>query len=105
MRNHITGQLPADIWLFKNRLVGTYGNINENELQIKYDATTKLTYDVIKPIDDVFNAVEDLCEIKELANCPYLARQQVNIRYLVVSKQPIKNDVRKRVHKSIEDKT
>ena len=106
VRNCITGQLPADIWLLKNHLFDTYGNINENELQTQYDITTKLTYDVSEPIDDAFNTVEDLYKVTELADCPYLARQQVNIRYLVVSKQPIfRNDVRQSMRKPIEYKT
>ena len=70
VRNLITGKLPAYIWLLKNHLIDTYGKINENELQTKYDVTTKLTYDVSKPIDDVFNVVDYLCEITELANYP-----------------------------------
>ena len=57
----------------------TYGIINENELQKIYDETTKLAYNVSERIDDIFNSVEYLCEIAELANFPYSARQQVNI--------------------------
>ena len=33
------------------------------------------SHNVSAPIDDVFNAVEDLCKITELENCPYSARQ------------------------------
>ena len=72
VRNRITGQLPADIRLLKTHLFNTYGRFNENKLQTKYDKTTKLTYNASDPIDDIFNSVEDLCEILELANCPYL---------------------------------
>ena len=90
----------------KTHLFDTYGKINENEIQTKYDETTKLTYNVSDPIDDIFNPVEDLCEIAELENCPYSARQQVNIGYLIVSKQPIfRSDVRKWMMKSSVDKT
>ena len=86
MQSRITGQFPADIWLLKTHLFDTYGRINENELKTKYDKTTKLTYNVSEPIDDIFNSVKDLCGIAELENCPYSARQQVNIGYLIVSK-------------------
>ena len=41
VQNRITGQLPAEIRLLKNHLFNTYGRINENELQKKYDTTTK----------------------------------------------------------------
>ena len=64
----ITGQLPVDIQILKIHLFDTYGRINENELQTKYDETKKLEYNVSDPIDDIFNSVEDLCKIAELAN-------------------------------------
>ena len=58
------------------------------------------------PIGEVFNSVEDLCEIAELANFPYSARQQVNIEYLILSKQPIfRSDVRRWMRKPKIDKT
>ena len=63
VRNRIIGQLPAEIWLLKTHLFHTYGRINENKLQTKNDKITKLTYNVSDPIDDIFNSVEDLCEI------------------------------------------
>ena len=106
VRNRITGKFPAEIRLLKIHLFDTYGRINENELQTKYYETTKLTYDVSYPIYDIFNSVEDLCEIAELANCPYSARQQVNIGSLIVSKQPIfRSDVRRWMRKASVDKT
>ena len=64
-RNHITGQFPGDIRLVKNYLFDTYGKINEQELQTKYDDTTKLHHNVSYPIDDIFNTVEDLGEIAQ----------------------------------------
>ena len=106
IRNRITGQLPGDIRLLKNHLFSTYGKINEQELQTKYDETIKLSYSVSDPIDDIFNAVEDLCEIAEFADTPYSPRQQVNIGYLIVNRQPIfRGDVRKWMRKSLVDKT
>ena len=106
IRNRITGQLPGDIRLIKTHLFTTYGKINEQELQTKYDDTTKMSYSVSDPIDDIFNAVEDLCEIAEFADTPYSPRQQVNIGYLIVNKQPIfRSDVRKWMRKPPAEKT
>ena len=106
IRNRVTGQLPGDIRLLTNHLFSTYGKINEQELQTKYDETTKMSYSVSEPIDDIFNAVEDLCEIAEFAETPYSSRQQVNIGYLIVNKQPIfRSDVRKWMRKPTVDKT
>ena len=89
VRNRITGQLPVDIRILKILMFDTYGRINENEIQTKYDETTKLAYNVSDPIDNIFNSVKDLCEIEELENFLYSARQQVNIGYLILSRQPI----------------
>ena len=106
IRNRITGQLPGDICLVKTHLFSTYGKINEQELQTKYDKTTKMSYHVSDPIDDIYNAVEDLCEIADLAETPYSPRQQVNIGYLIVNKLPIfRSDLRKWMRKPIADKT
>jgi len=106
IRNRITGQLPGDIRLVKTHLFSTYGKINEQELQTKYDETTKMSYHVSDPIDDIYNAVEDLCEIADLAETPYSPRQQVNIGYLIVNKLPIfRSDLRKWMRKPIADKT
>jgi len=64
IRNRITGQLPADIRIIKNHLFDKCGKIHESELQIKYNETIKLIYNISDPIDDIFNAVGDLCEIE-----------------------------------------
>ena len=106
IRNRITGQLPSDIQIIKDHLFDTYGKINEAELQQKYDETTKLNFDISDPIDNIFNAVEDLCEIAEFAKTPYSARQKVNIGFLIVSKHPIfQSDSRKWMRKPLVDKT
>ena len=83
-----------------------YGKINESELKIKYDETTKLTYNISDPVDDILNTVENLCKISEFAQTPYSARQKVNIGYLIVSNHPIfRSDLRKWRRKPIQDKT
>ena len=71
--------------ILKNHLFDTYGKINENKLQEKYDTTLKISYNISDPIDYIFNAVEDLCKIAELANNPYSERQQVKIGFLILN--------------------
>ena len=106
VRNRTTGQLPGDIRLIMTHLFTTYGKITEHELQEKYDETLKLTYDVNEPIDIIFNAVEDLCEVAELAESAYTPKQQVHIGYIIISKQRIfRSDVRKWMGKPAVDKT
>ena len=98
--------LPGYIRLVTNHLFFTYGKIDGQELQTKYDETTDMSYSVSEPIDDISNAVEDLCGIAEFAESPYSSMQQVNLRYLIVDKQPIfRSDVMKWMRKPTIDKT
>ena len=74
-------------------------------MQLKYDTTTKLTYNISYPVDDIFNAVKDLCEIAEFAQTLYPVRQKVNIGYLIVSEHLIfRSDLWKRTRKPIQEK-
>ena len=57
IRNWIIRQLPADIRIIKNHLFSMYRKINESGLQKRYDETTKLSYNISDPIDDIYNAV------------------------------------------------
>ena len=75
IRKLITGQVPGDICILKYH----FGKINDNELQTNYDEITNMSYNVSGYIRDIFNAVEDLCEIAESAQTPYYPRQQVSI--------------------------
>ena len=89
-----------------NHLFNTYGKISETELQEKYDETIKLTYQISEPIDVIFDAVEDLCEIADIAGTAYTPEQKVNIGFLIVSKQRVlRSDVRKWMRKPAADKT
>ena len=67
IRKRIIGQLPADIYIINNHLFDTCAKINESELQLKYDETTKLTFNISYPVDNILNAVKELCKIAEFA--------------------------------------
>ena len=49
VQNRIIGQLPADIRLTMNHLFTTYGKIDKQILQTKFDETTKIAYSVSNP--------------------------------------------------------
>ena len=99
VRSRITGQLPTDIRVIMNHLFTTYGAITEHELQEKYDETLKITYNVTEPIDEIFNAVKDLCEVAD-------AIQQVHIGYIIVRKQRVfRGNVRRWMRKLTVEKT
>ena len=102
--SRITVQLPADIKIIMTHLFKAYGKVNEQELQTKYDET-KMVYNISDLIDDIFNTIEDLVELAKLAGCPYTLQQQINIGYLIVSKQGIFiDDVRKWIRKPVTQK-
>ena len=48
-----------------------------------------MLYDIIEPIDTVFNAVDDVRAITELENYPYTAMQMVDMTYIDINKPPI----------------
>ena len=55
-----------------------------------------MSYDITEPIDVIFNSVDDLREIAELAGRPYSPIQMVDLGYMVIVKQPIfRSDVRR----------
>ena len=79
-----------------NHLFTTYGKINEQELQTKFNDTTTKSYSVRNPVSDIFNAAEDLVDLAKLSGCAYTKTQQVNMGYLIESKQRIfRDNVRK----------
>ena len=53
-----------------NHLFKTYEKVNEQELQTKYNKTTKMAYNITDPIDNIFNTAEDLVELAKLTECP-----------------------------------
>ena len=88
MINRVTGQVPSDIQLLVMSLFTIYGKILAYKLKEKYDAVATMPYEIVEPIDTIFDAVDDLREIAELANRPYTATQMVDLGYIVVSQPP-----------------
>ena len=61
--NRVTGQVPSDIRLLFSSLFSIYGKISANQLREKYDEVATMSYEVMEPIDVIFNSVDDLREI------------------------------------------
>ena len=81
-----------------------YGKISAHKLKEKYDTVATMPYDIVEPIDTIFDAVDDLREIAELANRPYTATQMVDLGYIVVSQLPLfRSDVRRWLRKDPAD--
>ena len=60
--------------------------ITPQELRVRYKAVEHLKHKIEEPIDILFNAIEDMGEIAELARRPHSTTQIVNLGYIVVSK-------------------
>ena len=66
------------------------------QLQAKYDSVEQIEYAIEEPIAIVFDAIEDLQEIAELAGKPFSPEKNVDLGYMVVSTNRIfRSDVRK----------
>ena len=96
IRNRVTGQVPAEIRALVLHLFRIYGKITPQQLRGKREAVEQMDYKIDEPIAIIFDAIEDLVEIAELAGRPYTADQIVDIGYIVLSKNRIfRSDIRK----------
>ena len=89
LRNRITGQFSTDIRLLMMSLFQIYGKISANNLTDKFDNVATISYNIDETISVIFDAVDDLREISELANRPYTNQKMVDLGYIIVSKLPI----------------
>ena len=65
-----------------------------------------MSYDITEPIDIIFNVVDNLREIIDLAGRLYSLVRMVDLACLVISKQPIiRSDVRRWLRRPQEDQT
>ena len=68
LRNRVTGQVPADTRTLILSLFAIYGKISPTKLREKYDLVTTMVHEIVEPIGTIFNALDHLREIAELAN-------------------------------------
>jgi len=55
-----------------------------------------MPYNIVKPINAIFNTTDDLREISELVGRMYTPQQMVNLGYIMISSLPIfHSDVRR----------
>ena len=65
-----------------------------------------MVYDISEPIDMIFNAMDDLTEIVELATRPYTDIQMVDFGDMVLARQPIfRSDIRRWLRRDPADQT
>ena len=71
LRNRVTSQVPSNISLLFSSLFVIYGKISSNQLKEKYDEVASMSYDITESIDVIFNAVDELRDIADLAGRQY----------------------------------
>jgi hypothetical protein len=86
IRNRQTNSLTGTVQQIINHLLDTYGRITPTMIDDYEQNLKSLTYDPASPIDNIFNAVEDLMEYAELATQPYTQRQAVAKAYTIINK-------------------
>ena len=64
-------QVPTHIYQLFMILFTIYGKISAKKLRTKYDDTTTIFYNIIDPIDIMFNAINYLREMGELTGRLY----------------------------------
>lgn len=62
-----------------------HGKITPAELQQRAMTVTALVYDPINPIDDVFDAVQEVIDMAQVAGAPYMVQHIVNMAYVIVN--------------------
>ena len=62
------------------------GKISANKLKEQYDNVATVSFNIDEPINTIFNDVDGLREISDLANCPYTDIQMVYLGYIVLLK-------------------
>ena len=87
--NRITGQVTFEIRALILHLFLVYGKFTAQKLHKMYDDKATMDYNLVDPINIIFNAVDDFFETAELLGRPYLPTQVVNLTYMIVSSQLI----------------
>lgn len=104
--NRTTGQYSSDIRGVLRHLFTTYGKITPQQVQEFDLATLNMHYDISQPVDNVFDAIEDIVDLAEHGNSPMTAQQMINKAYIIFSKQPVlKQDLRDWNRKPLIDRT
>lgn len=93
--NRDTGQYSHTIQHVLEHLFATHAKITPQQLESAKQTVTTMHFDIAQPVDSVFNAIADLCELAEYANNQLTEQQKIALAYLIFSKHPIlQQDVR-----------
>ena len=87
--NRATGQYSTSIRSMILHLFTTYGKITPQQVKEKEVELFHMHFEIIQPIDTVFNAIEDLADLAEHATSPMSSQQMIDLAYVILAKQTI----------------
>ena len=79
LRNHATGLLHLPLSDIIQHLKSNYGKVQANEYKKKYQEITEYRYNTDKPIDQLFNKIQDFNDLAEATGLPQSASQSLHM--------------------------
>ena len=91
MLNRVTGQYNGGIRAIVSELFFTYGKITPQQIKAKEMSVYNMHYDIVLPVDTVFNSIDDLSDLAEhaMSPSPMTEQQRIDLAYVIFSKCPL----------------
>ena len=86
LRNRNTNSITMAIFDIIQYLFTNHGKITPAQLKTKEAEVSAIIYDLMTPLDNVFNAVENLMDFAVAAGIPYSNKQIVTFAYMILLK-------------------
>ena len=100
----LTGDFDCTIPELIAYLKTTYGYISPAELQEKQDEVTKMVWDISKPVDFVFNKIDTVASLFDMARKTLTTELKIHMAILVLSRSGVNSDDL-RTWKHVEEQT
>ena len=85
LRNVISNSINMPVFEIISYLYRTHGKISPQMLRDKETAVKTMVWDVLQPIDDVYDAIQSLNDLAATAMVPYTPMQIVNMAYNIIN--------------------
>ena len=85
LRNRQTNSIDLPTYQILQYLYDEYGRVTPQMMQDEETKLKTMVYDPTHPIDNIFTAVEELCDLAESGGTPYTQAQCVNIAYVIIN--------------------
>ena len=89
LRNVDSSRYGDSIRSLTQHLYSIYRRITPQQVKLRELELYNIPFDLLLPVDSIFNAVDDLMELSEHAGIPMTPDQSVNLGYVIFARQPI----------------